>query len=171
MGHFLTASEGQTDDSSPPRRSTSSTLTRSSSATYAGNPADVAGSPPKVKPDNARLHVPTDYRSTPSLWSLPTDASHMRDPPDSTKIIARDPEKDPYGTLRSLKSQSTGVPGLGAVAHILGSPKKRKKRKLIISGIPLGDENRYQGVAKWCEVSTGRRIVSPCSDLLCAELR
>lgn len=155
LGHFLTATEGQTDDSSPPRPSTSSTLTHSSSATYAGNSADAAGTPPKLKPEshNNHLQLPANYRSTPSLWSLPTDASHMYDPPDSTKTIARDPEKDTVGTLRSIKAHSAGVPGLGAVAQILGSPKRKKKRKLIISGIPLHDEKRYEGVRKWCEVS------------------
>ncbi|KAJ3488203.1 hypothetical protein NLI96_g3035 [Meripilus lineatus] len=153
LGHFLTATEGQTDDSSPPRPSTSSTLTHSSSATYAGNSADAAGTPPKLKPEshNNHLQLPANYRSTPSLWSLPTDASHMYDPPDSTKTIARDPEKDTVGTLRSIKAHSAGVPGLGAVAQILGSPKRKKKRKLIISGIPLHDEKRYEGVRKWCE--------------------
>lgn len=153
LGHFLTASEGQTDDS-PPRPSTSSTLTHSSSATYAGNSADAAGTPPKFRPENNHLHAPANYRSTPSLWSLPTDASHMHDPPESTKTIARDREKEMSGTLRSLKPQSAGVPGLGSVSSILGSPKRKKKRKLIISGIPLDDNRRYDGVRKWCEVSS-----------------
>ncbi len=85
----------------------------------------------------------------------------MHDPPESTKTIARDREKEISGTLRSLKPQSAGMPGLGTVSHILGSPKRKKKRKLIISGIPLGDNKRYDGVRKWCEVSkkVSRRLL------------
>jgi len=37
------------------------------------------------------------------------------------------------------------------MSSALGSPRMKKKRKLIIGGIPGNDERRFNAVRKWCE--------------------
>ncbi|KAI0735032.1 hypothetical protein C8Q76DRAFT_791615 [Earliella scabrosa] len=135
--------------SPPPRPSTSSSVTHSgSSTTYTRTSSDAHR---KMYFGSIRSHSSTTiFGSSPSLWSLPTDASHMHDPPESTKVLARD----------RVLSSSEGAPmawkpatptNFGSVTNILTSPKARKKRKLIISGIPPDDERRFEAVRKWCE--------------------
>jgi len=73
----------------------------------------------------------------------------MNDPPESTKVIARDTEKS--GTLRATLRGHSGGSGLSTVSQLLVSPKRRKKRKLIVSGVPFNDQRRFDGVRRWCE--------------------
>jgi len=76
----------------------------------------------------------------------------MNDPPDSEKVIARD--RDKANSIRiplSLKIPSANTPSFGSVSAAIASPRHKRKRKLIISGIPPGDEKRYEAVKKWCE--------------------
>ena len=154
-GHFTPTLPDDLDDSEngspPPRPSTSSSVTHSgSSTTYTRTSSDA---PRTMYFGSIRSHSSTTiFSSSPSLWSLPTDASHINDPPESTKVIARD---------RDLSS-SEGAPmtwkpttptNLTNVTSLLTSPRARRKRKLIISGIPPHDERRFDAVRKWCEVS------------------
>ncbi|RPD82419.1 hypothetical protein L226DRAFT_25455 [Lentinus tigrinus ALCF2SS1-7] len=151
VGHFSPSPPDDDSEGSspPPRPSTSSSVTHSgSSTTYTRTSSDA---PRKMYFGSIRSHSSTTiFSSSPSLWSLPTDASHMYDPPESTKILARD----------RVMSSSEDTPmtwkpsppaNLGSVTNLLTSPKARKKRKLIISGIPPDDERRFDGVRKWCE--------------------
>ncbi|CAL1694044.1 unnamed protein product [Somion occarium] len=166
LGHFMhPVVEGQTtpDDGSPPRPSTSSTstFTRSSASvsttatSYAQSSSDALGtSPSKFTFGSLRSHSPASlFRGSPSLWSLPADATHMNDPPNSTKVIAKDSgyEKGAMRVAQSLRVQSGSSLGLGPVSQLLGSPRRRKKRKLIISGVPVGDKRRTDALLRWCQ--------------------
>lgn len=139
-------------DMAPPRPSLSSSLTQSSVTSVARSSIDAPGLSRKLTFGSVRATSPSHFSaSSPSLWSLPIDASHMYDPPESTKVIAQDKEK--AGTVRiplSLKASGNGT-GLGAVAGVLSSPKAKKKRKLIIGGIHPQDERRFEAARRWCE--------------------
>ncbi|EIW64190.1 uncharacterized protein TRAVEDRAFT_111365 [Trametes versicolor FP-101664 SS1] len=150
-GHFSPAPEDEQEGSPPPRPSTSSSFTHSGSSTvYTRTSSDA---PRKMHFGSIRSHSSTTiFSASPSLWSLPTDASHINDPPESEKVIARDRlQSSSEGASVAWKPSSTAVPHLGNVTNILTSPRSRKKRKLIISGIPPDDERRFEGVRKWCE--------------------
>lgn len=146
LGHFLAPSNGQPDEANFPRPSTSSTFTRSST-TFTQPSTDTLDTPPN-KMSWGRSSPASFFRSSqPSLWSLPTSASHLNDPPCSTKVIAQNYDSD-RSTFRNSVRGGTGTNGLA----LLGSPRRKKKRKLIISGIPQGDHSRFDGVRRWCEV-------------------
>ncbi|KAK7695341.1 hypothetical protein QCA50_002532 [Cerrena zonata] len=174
LGHFTrTLFEGQTtaDDfsssssPSPPRPSTSSTFTRSTASvstaatSYGQSSAEAYGSPssPSKFPGLGTLNSqsPTSlFRSSPSLWSLPTDASHLDDPPYSTKVVARDLSDGRVSTRISQQFQrghSGNGLSLGSVSQILASPRRKKKRKLVITGVPVGDKRRTDALLKWCQ--------------------
>ncbi|KAI0077448.1 hypothetical protein K474DRAFT_1707326 [Panus rudis PR-1116 ss-1] len=168
--------ESSSASPSPPRPSTSSasTLSRSSYVVNTNTSStsvstDTLGGliPPSGKfslSGTFRSHSPASlFRSSPSLWSLPTDASHMYDPPDSTNVIARDRagSTDRFSTLRVvpqpfrvagssgvMNGSSTSV--LGSMSNMLATPRKKKKRKLIVSGVP-DDQRRIEALRKWCE--------------------
>ncbi|EPT01551.1 hypothetical protein FOMPIDRAFT_1029782 [Fomitopsis schrenkii] len=138
------------------RPSLSSTATRSSATSNAGRTSlETPSTSRKVPFGSTRAQSPSILSGTsPSLWSLPTDASHMKDPPDSEKVLARDREKEKANSIRiplSLKIPSANTPSFGSVSAAIASPRHKRKRKLIISGIPPGDERRYEAVKKWCE--------------------
>ncbi|KAI0361465.1 hypothetical protein OH77DRAFT_1492512 [Trametes cingulata] len=150
-GHFSPATEDEAEGIPPPRPSTSSSVTHSGSSTvYTRTSSDA---PRKMHFGSIRSHSSTTIFSTsPSLWSLPTDASHINDPPESEKVIARDRLKSSSeSSAATWKSTSPSMPHLGSVSNMLTTPRSRKKRKLIISGIPPDDERRFEGVRKWCE--------------------
>ncbi|KAJ2973734.1 hypothetical protein NUW54_g12011 [Trametes sanguinea] len=136
----------------PPRPSTSSSVTHSGSSTvYTRTSSDA---PRKMYFGSIRSHSSTTiFSASPSLWSLPTDASHINDPPESEKVIARDRlQSASEGTPIPWKPSPSTVPHMSSVTSLLASPRSRsKKRKLIISGIPPDDERRFEGVCKWCE--------------------
>ncbi|EMD41877.1 hypothetical protein CERSUDRAFT_110435 [Gelatoporia subvermispora B] len=150
MGHFSPGSVVESDVALP-RPSLSSTVTRSSATSYSRTSTDSPSVTRKIHFGSIRSQSPSSFfNPSPSLWSLPTDASHMNDPPESTKVIARD--SDMTRTIRSpLSLKSSNVSGLGSVASMLASPKSKRKRKLIVSGIPMDDEHRVEGVKRWCE--------------------
>ncbi|OBZ79679.1 hypothetical protein A0H81_01413 [Grifola frondosa] len=123
VGHFPPPSDAGSETSQP-RVSTSSSVTRSSTTVYTRTSTDASSVSRMMPFGSTRAHSSTsNFNSTPSLWSLPTDASHMDDPPESEKVLAQDKE----------------------------NPKTRKKRKLIVSGLPANDERRLEAVRKWCE--------------------
>ncbi|KZT02483.1 uncharacterized protein LAESUDRAFT_730229 [Laetiporus sulphureus 93-53] len=135
----------------PSRPSLSSCITQSSTASCATISSDAASVSRKLYLGSVHHHSPALFSSSShSLWSLPTDASHMYDPPESTKVIAQDREK--ANAIRIPLPLKMHGAGLGSVSSALGSPgRARRKRKLIISGIPADDERRYSAAKKWCE--------------------
>ncbi|KAH9835912.1 uncharacterized protein C8Q71DRAFT_858745 [Rhodofomes roseus] len=141
-------------DEPPSRPSLSSTVTRSSATSNAGTTSlETPSTQRKLPFGSVHAQSPSVLTgSSPSLWSLPTDASHMNDPPDSMKVIARD--RDKTNSIRiplSLRIPSANTPSFGSVSTAIASPRHKRKRKLIVSGIPRGDEKRYEAVKKWCE--------------------
>lgn len=84
----------------------------------------------------------------------------MNDPPNSTKVIAKDSgyEKGAMRVAQSLRVQSGSSLGLGPVSQLLGSPRRRKKRKLIISGVPVGDKRRTDALLRWCQVRIAPKL-------------
>lgn len=154
MSHFHSASDGMVDELPRPRPSTSSSISRSSETAQTRTSLDSL-STSQYRPSK-RAHTPSMiFNPAPSLWSLPTDATHFNDHPESTKTIARDREKS--GAVRIPLPLRTS-PGYSAPA-ILPSQKRKRKRKLVISGIPPGDQRRYEHVRLWCEV--GHTVSSP----------
>ncbi|OSD03210.1 hypothetical protein PYCCODRAFT_1467075 [Trametes coccinea BRFM310] len=152
-GHFSPMPENDSAEQiPPPRPSTSSSVTHSGSSTvYTRTSSDA---PRKMYFGSIRSHSSTTiFSASPSLWSLPTDASHINDPPESEKVIARDRlQSASEGSPIPWKPSPSTVPHMGSVTSLLTSPRSRsKKRKLIISGIPPDDERRFEGVRKWCE--------------------
>ncbi|KIP10109.1 hypothetical protein PHLGIDRAFT_115744 [Phlebiopsis gigantea 11061_1 CR5-6] len=146
LSHFAASSEGTLDDGArPPRPSTESSISRSSETTYTRNSLESTSTSSPLR--SMRAHTPSMFfNATPSLWSLPRDASHMNDPPESEKTIARDTEKGSMRMPIHLKGSSGSSSG-----SILSSHKRRRKRKLVVSGIPPGDMRRYEHVRLWCE--------------------
>ncbi|KAI0778324.1 hypothetical protein BD413DRAFT_465897 [Trametes elegans] len=147
--HFSPAPEEEPEPVHAPRPSTSSSVTHSGSSTvYTRTSSDA---PRKMHFGSIRSHSSaTIFSASPSLWSLPTDASHINDLPDCEKVLARDRHlSGPEGAV--WKPVSSAGAHFGSVTNILATPRARRKRKLIISGIPPHDERRFEGVRKWCE--------------------
>ena len=143
----VSAEEGSASHLSPPRPSFSSTLTFSSGTTGVstdpstpnlGSPSSASSSRPK-----APHH---------SLWSLPPDASHLRDRPNTETPVHVKP-----GTLRLPFSLKTSGKSFRHVPSMLPIRDKRKK-KLVVSGIAKGDQLRLEAVKKWCEVRWPRSL-------------
>ena len=139
---------------SPARPSSASTISHSTVATPRAS-SEAPSVSHRLGLGSVRSHSSTGFfsSSSPSLWSLPADATHINDAPDSEKVIAQDRTKT--STLRiplPLKSH-TNTATFGPVSIMLTSPKSKKKRKLVISGIAVDDDRRVEAVKKWCEVS------------------
>lgn len=152
MGQLLSASDGPNneDSSRPPRPSTSSSITRSSETAYTRTSLDSTSTSqqrPIIAPARSSSPQSMLFAPTPSLWSLPTDASHINDPPESDKTIAR--ERATSGPLR-IPLTFRGSSGSSG-ASILPTHRRKRKRKLVISGIPPGDSRRYDHIRLWCE--------------------
>lgn len=67
----------------------------------------------------------------------------MRDPPGSTKMLAQDRVSDTLPLLLPLSLR-------GKSPSLISNPRS-KKRKLVVSGIPAGDQRRYERIRQWCE--------------------
>ncbi|KAH9937326.1 uncharacterized protein B0H18DRAFT_1113180 [Fomitopsis serialis] len=134
MEPVATVAEGPNDEPRS-RPSLSSTATRSSATSNGGRTSlETPSTPRKLPFGSARIQSPSVLTvSSPSLWSLPTDASHMNDPPDSEKVLARD--RDKSNSIRiplSLKIPSANTPSFGSMSAAIASP-------------------RHKPVKKWCE--------------------
>lgn len=165
MGQFLSASDGTNneDSSRPPRPSTSSSITRSSETAYTRTSLDSTSTSqqrPIIAPARSSSPQSMLFAPTPSLWSLPTDASHINDPPESDKTIAR--ERATSGPLR-IPLTFRGSSGSSG-ASILPTHRRKRKRKLVISGIPPGDSRRYDHIRLWCEVRLRHALYSTPAD-------
>jgi len=88
-------------------------------------------------------------KSSQSLWSLPPSATHMNDPPGSTKLVSQ-PSKStirvPFSIKPSVNNFSGSPPSL-----ISNARRKHRRKRLVIGGIPLNDHRRYEAAKRWCE--------------------
>ena len=79
----------------------------------------------------------------------------MNDPPYSTKVIARDVGDGRLSSRVSAQFQrvnnGNGL-SLGSVSQMIVNPRRKKKRKLVITGVPMGDRRRTEALQRWCEV-------------------
>ncbi|KAI0034166.1 hypothetical protein K488DRAFT_69349 [Vararia minispora EC-137] len=96
---------------------------------------------------------------SPSLWSLPVDASHMNDPPDSEETLAQDPSSPQRKLVFSRSSTHT----LRGILPMTSKPRK----VLVVSGIAVGEDDRVDYLLEWCEkFGEVKEIVRvPCGDL------
>jgi hypothetical protein len=141
-GSDVSVDEGSALHLSPPRPSFSSSLTFSSGTTGAStNPSTpYIGSPNYPSPSR-----PKDPHH--SLWSLPPDASHLHDSPNTENSVSIKP-----GSLRLPFSFKSPGKGFRHVPTVLPISRDKRKKKLVVSGISKGDQARLEAVRKWCEV-------------------
>ncbi|KAI0697598.1 hypothetical protein BC835DRAFT_1305189 [Cytidiella melzeri] len=153
MGHFPNTS-GSLRAPAPqlPRPSTSSSITRSSETTHTRRSTDTDNSFGQRDSGRGtvRSHTPSNiFQPSSSLWSLPSDASHLNDRPDSTRVLATDRTKTGTSVRIPLVHKPSYSSGFGS--SMLHLSKNKKKRKLIVSGITPGDQRRYDRLRQWCE--------------------
>lgn len=140
QGSDVSVDEGSALHLSPPRPSFSSSLTFSSGTTGASTNL----STPYIGPPN----YPSPSRKGPnhSLWSLPPDASHLHDSPNTENSVSIKP-----GSLRLPFSFKSPGKGFRHVPMVLPISREKRKKKLVVSGIAKGDQARLEAVRKWCE--------------------
>jgi hypothetical protein len=145
-GSDVSVDEGSALHLSPPRPSFSSSLTFSSGTTGASTNLSTPylGSPNYPSP--SRPKGPNH-----SLWSLPPDASHLHDPPNTENSVSIKP-----GSIRLPFSLKSPGKGFRHVPTVLPIPREKRKKKLVVSGIAKGDQARLEAVRKWCEVRMPR---------------
>ena len=145
-GSDVSIDEGSALHLSPPRPSFSSSLTFSSGTTGASsNPSTTnIGSP--AYGSSSRPKGPQH-----SLWSLPPDATHLHDPPNTENSVLLKP-----GSLRLPFSFKTSGKSFRHVPTVLPISREKRKKKLVVSGIAKGDQARLEAVRKWCEVRLPR---------------
>jgi len=87
-------------------------------------------------------------KSSQSLWSLPPSATHIHDPPGSTKLVSQPPKS----TIRVPFSLKPSIHNLsGSPPSIIGVRRKTRRKRLVIGGISLNDVRRYEAAKRWCE--------------------
>lgn len=143
MGHFPSISEseaaksrpsfGSTDSYSPSRPSLDATASFNTLGTH-----------------NSVRSSPGFAKSSHSLWSLPPSATHINDPPGSTKLVSQ-PSKSTIRIPFSLKPSGHNPPG-STPSLISNGRRKNRRKRLVIGGIPLNDYRRYEAAKRWCEV-------------------
>ena len=150
MGHFASISESEAVKSRPSFGSTDSyppsrpSLDAPSSLITMGTQNSVRSSSGFAK-------------SSQSLWSLPPSATHIHDPPGSTKLVSQ-PSKSTIRVPFSIKPSSHNLNLSGSPPSIIASARRKNRRKrLVIGGIPLNDHRRYEAAKRWCEVGSFSR--------------
>ncbi|THH19053.1 hypothetical protein EW146_g2054 [Bondarzewia mesenterica] len=136
-------SRGDSSDEMPPSRpSFSSVNTFSSSTTGTSNISTSHKGPVR----SSRSPPPPRFKTpSPSLWSLPSNASHLHDPPGSETMLSLKPStgiRIPF----SIKGHGSSIP-IRRVPSVLISQEKRKK-KLVVSGVGMNDQRRVEGVRR-----------------------
>jgi hypothetical protein len=142
------ADEGSASHLSPPRPSFSSTLTFSSGTTGVSTDPCTPNLATPSSASSSRLKGPQH-----SLWSLPPDASHLHDSPNTESPVHVKP-----GTLRLPFSLKTSGKSFRHVPSMLPISRDKRKKKLVVSGIAKGDQLRLDAVRKWCEVRWPRTL-------------
>lgn len=164
--------------STPSRPSISSAdtySTPSTSRTATTLESNVLSTPPKLPPlDSIGSHhtllttAPTASRS--SIW-LPDSSSHASDyqtlsrqqtpfTPEINDKVDEEDDLDPPPTF-SARYHDTIRPSIpyspiGTLPRVnfssLNTKSHRKKKKLVISGIGIGETRKFEGIKRWCEV-------------------
>lgn len=141
-GHFASISESEAVKSRPSFGSTDSYPPSRPSL-------DATGSLNTMGTQNSVRSSSGFAKSSQSLWSLPPSATHMHDPPGSTKLVSQ-PSKSTIRVPFSLKPSSTNLSG-SHPSLIASARRKTRKKRLVIGGIPLNDQRRYEAAKRWCE--------------------
>lgn len=143
MGHFASISESEAAKSRPSFGSTDSYPTSRPSL-------DASGSLIAPSVQNPVQYSSGFAKSSQSLWSLPPSATHLHDSPGSTKLVSQ-PSKSTIRVPFSLKPSSHNLSA--RPPSLISSARRRTRRKrLVIGGIPLNDQRRYEAAKRWCEV-------------------
>lgn len=143
--HSPIAQPDPVDEMPPPRPSFSSVNTFSSGTTGTSN---VTTSHKPAHGSQRAPPVPRFKSPSPSMWSLPRDASHLHDPPGSETVLSLRPAtgiRIPF----AHRTPRNSMP-MRRVPSVLVSQEKKKK-KLVIGGVGIHDERRVDGVRRWCE--------------------
>lgn len=143
MGHFASISESEAAKSRPSFGSTDSYSPSRPSL-------DATASLNTMGTQNSVRSSPGFAKSSHSLWSLPPSATHINDPPGSTKLVSQ-PSKStirvPFSIKPSIRNLQGSTPSLIANAR-----RRNRRKRLVIGGIPLNDYRRYEAAKRWCEV-------------------
>ena len=142
MGHFTSISESEAAKSRPSFGSSDS-YPPSRPSFEAGASLNTTGTRNSIRSSSGFA------KSSQSLWSLPPSATHMNDPPGSTKLVSQ-PSKSTIRVPFSLKPSGNNVSG--SPPSIISSGRKRRRKRLVIGGIPLNDHRRFEAAKRWCEV-------------------
>jgi len=143
MGHFTSISESEAAKSRPSFGSSDS-YPPSRPSIEATASLNTMGTQNSVRSSSGFA------KSSQSLWSLPPSATHMNDPPGSTKLLSQ-PSKSTIRVPFSIRPSSQNLSG--SPPSLIGGVKRRNRRKrLVIGGIPLNDHRRYEAARRWCEV-------------------
>jgi hypothetical protein len=143
MGHFASISESEAAKSRPSFGSTDSYPPSRPSL-------DATGSLNTMGTQNSVQYSSGFAKSSQSLWSLPPSATHIHDPPGSTKLVSQ-PSKSTIRVPFSLKPSSHNLSG-SPPSLISGARRKTRRKRLVIGGIPLNDHRRFEAAKRWCEV-------------------
>lgn len=142
MGHFPSISESDAVKSRPSFGSTDSYPPSRPSL-------DATGSLNTMVTQNSVRLSSGFAKSSQSLWSLPPSATHIHDPPGSTKLVSQ-PSKSTIRVPFSLKPSSHNLSG-SPPSIISNGRRKTRRKRLVIGGIPLNDNRRYEAAKRWCE--------------------
>ena len=143
MGHFTSISESEAVKSRPSFGSTDSYPPSRPSF-------DANGSLNTMGTQNSIRLSSGFAKSSQSLWSLPPSATHIHDPPGSTKLVSQ-PSKSTIRVPFSLKPSNHNLSG-SQPSLISSARKKTRRKRLVIGGIPLNDHRRFDAAKRWCEV-------------------
>lgn len=144
MGHFMSISESEAGKSRPSFGSSDS-YPPSRPSLDANGSLNTMGSPNSIRLSSGFA------KSSQSLWSLPPSATHIHDPPGSTKLVSQ-PSKSTIRVPFTLKPSSNNL-SASPPSLITSARRKTKRKRLVIGGIPLNDHRRYEAAKRWCEVS------------------
>ena len=151
MGHFTSISESEAVKSRPSFGSTDSYPPSRPSL-------DANGSLNTMGTQNSIRLSSGFAKSSQSLWSLPPSATHIHDPPGSTKLVSQ-PSKSTIRVPFSLKLSTHNLSG-SPPSLIASARRKTRRKRLVIGGIPLNDHRRFEAAKRWCEVRLFPQAVS-----------
>jgi hypothetical protein len=143
MGHFTSISESEAAKSRPSFGSTDS-YPPSRPSLDANGSLITSGTHNSIRLSSGFA------KSSQSLWSLPPSATHINDPPGSTKLVSQ-PSKSTIRVPFSLKPSTHNLSG-SPPSLIASARRKTRRKRLVIGGIPLNDHRRYEAAKRWCEV-------------------
>lgn len=160
LGHFYHPSASQSSvivSETPSRPSISSADTSSTFQTATTVESNLLSTPPKIIRINS-----TGSRKTLSspVLNFPTaSGSSIRLPHrelHGNVVDDDDDDIDPLPTFRAGTIRPSLPYSSGSLSRVkfssLNTRSQRKKKKLVISGIGVGEVRKFEGVKRWCEV-------------------